>query len=124
MTVNVRAFGSQFLAAPIKKLASGDWLMTSLAHTARSAPGTTILVKEGEILNPQNLTAPVAPNVIGDAGLAAVEKAMAQERENLPTPAELIAQHRANLAEGKTPPGRPTQPRTTGPHPHQQGPRR
>lgn len=122
MTVQVRMFGTTFPAAPVKQLPSGDWQMMALAHTGRTAPGTTIFVKESEVLDPQNLTAASpSPETIGAAGLAAVEKAMAEERKTLPTPAELIAQHQANLAEGKTSTPGPMRPRM-GPRPQTTGP--
>jgi hypothetical protein len=119
MTVTVRMFGTTFPAAPIKKLASGDWQMTALAHTGRTRPGTTIIVKEAEVLDPQNLTSAIAPAATIDPtlGLDAMEKAMAEELKTLPaTPAQLIAQHQAANAEGKTPTPDPMRPRK-GPHP-------
>jgi hypothetical protein len=115
MTVTVRAFGTEFSAAPIKQLPSGDWLMTALAHTPRTRPGTTITVKQSEVLDPQNLTAlsPAPATIDPSKGLDAMEKAMAAELETLPSAASL-------LKGVKTVPSRPTQPRM-GPQP--QGPR-
>jgi len=122
----VRFAGITLTADPVEQKANGKWLMRARSHTGRTSPGTMIEVEQGEILEmaaaempgyaplPEDLH--LGPIPADKIGLAELEKAMAEERKTLPSPAELIALHQKNIVEGKTPPGRPTQapPSTAG----------
>lgn len=101
----VRMFGATFNADPIKDNGDGTWQMRSRAHTGRTAPGTVITVKQSEI---EEMAAAEAPAGTNAPGLAALEFGMAAERKTIPTPQELIAQHRAAATAKTDPPaGRP-----------------
>jgi len=114
----IRAFGAEFAADLIKNLGDGLWVAKARAHTARTVPGTTIIVKQSEILEAaaaempgtsDSPSAPASPSLSAGSsiGLAEVkrflesqadlEAAMEEERKTLPSPADLLAQHRANL---------------------------
>jgi hypothetical protein len=122
----VRLAGITLTADPVEQKTNGKWLMRARMHTGRTSPGTIIEVDESDILEmaaaempgyapiPNDLT--IGPIPADKIGLAELEKGMAEERKTLPSPAELIAAHQKSLAEGKTPPGRPTQapPSTAG----------
>lgn len=120
----VRAFGQQFAVDLVQKLGLDSkgrqlWKAVSRAHTGRTAPGTTITVSQSEILEasaaempPDNGSeaSPSAPPSLQEtaASQATLEAGMAAERENLPTAADLIAQHRANKTAGVSVPPDPT----------------
>lgn len=108
----IKAFGAEFTADLIENLGNGLWKAVARSHTGRTAPGTTITVKQSEILEasadempadptgqiPASPSAPASPSSSATStGLAELETAMAKERETLPSPADLIAQHRENL---------------------------
>lgn len=84
--------GHTFTAKPIKELPDGGWLMEAQEHGARFTIGTKIKVQKREIIELASAEMPPSP----DAGLAQLEAAMAEERKTLPTPAEIIANWRAN----------------------------
>jgi hypothetical protein len=120
----IRWLGQVFAADLVRDNGDGTWEAVSRAHTARTDPGTTITVSQSEILDPipTLMTATSPPSASSAAAsLSDLQAQMAKERETLPSPADLIAQHRANLAEqGKLggqsgarptqrPQGRPTQ---------------
>lgn len=126
----VRFAGTEIAVDVIEKTPDGDYFVRARQHGPRTSIGTLIRVKRSEFTELKPTEDPGTPqfaaveieNGIVDkvaevASQAALDKAMAEERKTLPSPADLIAQHRANIAEGKTLPGRPTQPRTTGPQP-------
>lgn len=122
----VKFGGKEITADPVEQTKAGDYLMRARLHTARTSAGTLILVKQSEIIEmaaaetPGN--APMPADLEDKAGsLGALEAAMAAELKTLPSPSELIAKHQQNIAEGKTPPGRPIQPRVTA-GPPQVGP--
>jgi hypothetical protein len=106
----VKMFGQQFAVDLVQKLGLDSkgqqlWKAVSRAHTGRTVPGTTITVNQSEILQADqdelngSVASRCAPPSSSEvtASQAALEVAMAEERKTLPTPAELIAQHRANL---------------------------
>jgi hypothetical protein len=115
----VRLAGITLTADPVEQKPNGKWMMRARSHTGRTSPGTMIEIDQSDIIEmaaaempgyapmPNDLT--IGPIPEDRVGMAELEKAMAEERKTLPTPAELIALHRKNTAEGKTPPGRPTQ---------------
>lgn len=121
----VRMFGQTFAVDLIQKLGldlKGRqlWQAVSRAHTARTVPGTTITVSQSEILEaaaaelpPDNGSAasPSAPPSASEvaASQAQLEAGMATERENLPTAAQLLQQHRSNKATGVSVSPGPTQ---------------
>lgn len=84
----VRWFGTEFTATPVEQLPNGDWRMMAREHTGRTAPGTIVVVKQTEIVPGTMSADDAAPDPA--AGLAALDAAMAKEREALPSPAELI----------------------------------
>lgn len=112
----IKVGGFVINADPVKQTPGGDYLMRSRDHSGRTSPGTMVLVKASEIIEMAAAEAPADESApLNSAGsLSELETAMAAEREKLPTPASLIAQHREDTGV-KTPPGRPTQPRMTGP---------
>lgn len=87
----VQWHGSNFAATPIKQFDNGDWLMRADTHTARCSPGTEIRVALNEIIELGDLTLPPPAPPPGDRGAAALEAAMAAERETLPSVKELLA---------------------------------
>lgn len=91
----VRLFGQEFNADLVKDNGDGTWQAISREHTGRSAPGTTITVSQSEIVEAAAAELPPSPA----ASQSALDAAMAKERETLPSPADLIAQHRGQLAE-------------------------
>ena len=108
----VKMFGRQFAVDLTKSLGldtTGQqiWQAVSRAHTARTVPGTTIIVRQSEIVEAAAAEMPtdtdsgsaVLPSSLSSdtTGLAELETAMMEERKSLPTPAELIAQHRATI---------------------------
>lgn len=116
----VRFDGSVITADPVVELANGGFRMRSRQHAPRLSIGTEFEVTKGDVVEmaaaempanspiPQDLTIGHMPQ--DSIGLAELEFAMAQERLTLQSPAELIKQHQQEIAEGKTLPGRPTQP--------------
>jgi len=113
----VRAFGTEFAADLIENLGNGTWRARARTDTGRTAPGTVITVKQSEILEaaaaempiggappPELTTTPSTSISLND-----LETAMAKERETLPSPADLIAQHRENLQQAVSVPAGPTQ---------------
>jgi hypothetical protein len=113
-------FGTEFAADLIEDLGNGLWKAVARTHTGRTVPGTQITVKQSEILEasaaemPSENSAPAsAPGSLANSdGLTDLNAAMETERKTLPSPADLIAQHRENLKEQQAvsvPPG-PTQP--------------
>jgi hypothetical protein len=110
----VRMFGTEFLADLIEDLGNGTWKAVARAHTGRTAPGTQITVKQSEIVEASAAEMPPSSSEQSD-GRNELEAAMETERKTLPSPVDLIAQHRENLKEQQAvsvPPG-PT-PRPTG----------
>lgn len=122
----VRMFGQQFAVDLVQKLgldAKGKqlWKAVSRAHTGRTVPGTTITVSQSEIVemaaaemppdNGSEVSVSSPPSLQHTAASqAALEAGMAAERESLPTPADLIAQHRAKtgVSVGAHPTTRPS----------------
>jgi len=88
----VRLWGAEFSAEPIADNGDGTFTMRAMEHTARASAGTTIRVKKGEIVSMAAAETPPSPN----ESAAALDKAMAAERETLPKPAELLAQFNAD----------------------------
>jgi hypothetical protein len=88
----IRAFGQTFLADLVKDLGNGKWQAIARADTGRTAPGTTLIVSQSEIVD-AHMDAPPSSS----DGPSDLEAAMAKERETLPSPESLIAQHRENL---------------------------
>lgn len=86
----VRFGGITLNADPVKELPSGDWLMTARDHTGRTSPGTTILVKQSEILEmaAAEKPGPLSPT----SGLADLEAAMAEELKTLKPASQIIAE--------------------------------
>ena len=76
-----------FTADPVRELPDGSWEMIARTHSARTVPGTPVIVTKGEILE---MAAAEQP---GEASTsqAALEAAMAEERKTLPSVAELLA---------------------------------
>ena len=114
-------FGQEFIADLIEDLGNGSWKAIARAHTGRTGPGTVITVKQSEILEAAAAEMPTTPPISpsepaspssseNSAGLKDLEAAMETERETLPSPADLIAQHRASLKVSV--PSGPTQPLT------------
>lgn len=83
----VRLFGQTFTATPKEQLANGEWLMEAREHATRCSPGTMIRVTKAEIVSMDADEAPAAP----DAGRAALEQAMADERKTLPSVQQVLA---------------------------------
>jgi hypothetical protein len=84
----IRWFGNEFEATPLELLESGDWLMKPTGHGPRHTPDTPhIKVKPHEIIELNGLE---VAQVTEAESLAALEKAMAVERETLPHPATLL----------------------------------
>jgi hypothetical protein len=114
--------GIVFNADPVQQTAAGDWLMRARDHTGRTAAGTMVLIKQAEILEMASAEMPAGTPLIAPVNhpgsLDALENAMAAERKTIPAPSEIIGQLNARAtadrAEVTKPPGRPTQPRTTG----------
>jgi hypothetical protein len=79
--------GSTFAAEPIEKLANGNWKMKARAHGPRFSLGTIIEVRPNEVVTMDEAETPPDPK----AGLAALETAMAAERDTLPSVASLLA---------------------------------
>ena len=120
--------GSILLTAdPVEQKPNGNWLMRARQHTARTSPGTLIEIASKDVIEmaaaempgsaPQPEDLSIGPVPEEKIDWASLEKAMADERATLPTAAELIAQHRQNVAEGKTPPGPFQTPRSNPGHP-------
>lgn len=131
----VKMFGHEFAVDLVEKLGLDSkgrqlWRAMSRAHTARTVPGTMITVNQSEIIEaaaaempPDNTTTTDSTSAASSSspplpaditGLASLEAAMAEERKTLPSPAELIAQHRQNTGVSvephptASPEGRPT----------------
>lgn len=95
----IRWHGTIYSAAPVKQLPNGDWLMTANEHGPRFTVGTTIQVKQDDI---ENMDAAEMPDQFGS--LAALEKALAEERKTLPSVRELLLQDaKRRTAPGPTP---------------------
>jgi hypothetical protein len=91
----VRLFGTEFNADPIEER-EGGWLMRSRAHTHRTAVGTVFFAATHEIVEMAAAEKPAS------AGAADIEAAMAQEREMLPTFADIDATNgNAKAREGR-----------------------
>ena len=97
----VRMFGAEFAADLIEQLADGTWKAIARAHTGRTRPGTTIICKQSEIIEGAAAEMP-APSPT--AGLADLERGMAEERKTLPPVSELLAAHQASLPPDPTRP--------------------
>jgi hypothetical protein len=107
----VKMFGSTFQADLLEHAgtaADGAALYNAIArtHTGRTAPGTPITVRSDEIVKaapaeipqPGQVISPAVSSVTSadtGASQAQLEGAMAKERETLPSPASLIAEHNA-----------------------------
>jgi hypothetical protein len=109
----VKIFGTIVSADVVRQETNGEWLMRSRVHAARLSPGTQFLAKKNEIIQMDAAEvpgyAPIPSDLEEKLSLAELERAMAEERKTLPSPAELITQHQKSIAEGKTLPGRPIQ---------------
>lgn len=101
----VKMFGTSFQADLLEHAgtaADGTVLYNAVArsHTGRTAPGTPITVRADEIIKatPAEIPQPGQPTISPavssptSADTAALEAAMAKERETLPSPASLIAE--------------------------------
>lgn len=83
----VRCFGTEFRARVIEKDAKG-YRMEALEHTARTVPGTIFYAYAKEVLSLDDDETPIV------ASPAALEAAMAVERETLASVKSLIDQAR------------------------------
>lgn len=92
----IKAFGRTFNAKLIADMGNGVYRMEATEHTARTAPGTIITVNKTEVVD-WGETGSASEN-----GLAAVDKAMAEERKTLPPVTTL-------LKGAEKIPGRPTE---------------
>ena len=81
----IRLHGTTITAEPKEQLPNGDWLMEAKHHGPRCAPGTTVRVTQSEIIEMAAAEQPA------DSGMGELEKAMAEERETLPSVQELLA---------------------------------
>lgn len=86
--------GTVYSATPIEQLPNGDWLMTANDHGPRFTVGTTIQVKTADI---ESMDAAETPDPHGS--LAAVEKAMAEERKTIPSVRDVLIQAAKQRAE-------------------------
>jgi hypothetical protein len=141
----VRLFGQEFTADLVKQVAptatgEAQWQAIARAHTGRTVPGTSIIVKQSEIIEaaaaempdqtgkPQlsaSSSAPAAASATpSNEGLNELEAGMAKERKTLPSPGAIIAEMQAKAKERRAEqeavsvPSGPTQ-RPSG-RPHQQ----
>lgn len=83
----IRWHGTTYSVEPIEKLPNGDWLMMANEHGPRFTIGTKIQVKAADIvdMNEHNPVKSAAESA------AALEKAMAAERKELPSVQEMLA---------------------------------
>jgi hypothetical protein len=109
----VKMGGHTFRADPVEQTKAGDWLMRSQEHTGRLSIGSLVLITPGEVVemfaweipgSVEQLEHGIGQEVAKldpKAGLPQLEKALAEELKTLRPAAEILAEHRANLAAEK-----------------------
>lgn len=88
----IRWHGQDYTAEPVRQINDTTWRFKMRDHGPRWHAGAEIDVPQNDIIEMAAAETPM----IRDAGQAALDAAMAAERETLPTVQELLADARAD----------------------------
>ncbi len=87
----IRWHGAEYTCKPVRQVSDTVWRFKMRDHGPRWAAGSEIEVAQNDIVEMAAAELPI----VRDASLAALDAAMAAERQTLPTVQELLADARA-----------------------------